>query len=135
MSFQPIRSGLEEIKYLPKRASTAISNAALLAPDGAGAVQPAVAATTKVIGASLRTVVSTDADYAQNTLIPYFEPTDTTEFLADVGTGTMTTALVGTYCDLKDSVSIDVTASAVKTVFLQAFVSATQAIVRLVPVV
>lgn len=125
-------SGGDTFLYGRKRASTAMAIGNLVVPDGSGALTNATATTNKVLGPVMRTVATTDADYAQNTLIPFVVITDNTIFLADVGTGTMTQALEGTFCDLKDAGSIDVTATAHNVVYLHQFVSATQALVKFV---
>ena len=53
-----------------------------------------------------------------------------TEWYMDVGTGSATAALIGTRCDLKDSVSIDVTATSHNQVTITKFIDATHVIGR-----
>ena len=125
-----INSGNTQIDYFPKKASTAIAANAALTFDGSGFATNAVAATTRVIGTSLRVVAATDADYASTTAIPVTVPVPDSTFIADVGTGALTTAMIGNQFDLKDSVSIDVTASAHKQVTVVGFISSTKAIVK-----
>lgn len=129
MSFL-ISTGNTQIDYFPKKASTAIAMGDALTFDGSGFATKAVAATTRVIGASLRVVVAADADYASTTAIPVIVPTTDTVFVADVGTGALTTAMIGNQYDLKDSTAIDVTASAHKQVTVVGFISATKALVK-----
>lgn len=87
------------MEYMPKKASTALAVGVALAPDGSGAVQPAVAATTRVIGINQVLVASTDSDYASNTLIGYILPQADNEFDVDFD-GTYTAALIGTNVDI-----------------------------------
>lgn len=103
---------------------------AVLEVDGSGTVNPADAADVSLFGISLRAVVAADSDYAQTTPIPVIVLNADTTFLADVGTGTLTTAMVGNKYDLKDSVSIDVTAQSHNVVTIVQFISTTKAVVR-----
>src|SRR5690242_10179970 len=110
MAFLPV-SGKIQCEAFPKTASTAISAGAVMEADGSGGINPADAADTSLFGISMRKVTASDDDYASTTPIGVIMLNADTEFYADVGTGTATAALVGTQCDLKDSVSIDVTAT------------------------
>ncbi len=103
-------SGKIQCEFFPKAASTAISAGAVLETSG-GTVDPADASDTSLFGISLRAVTAADTDYASTTPLPVVMLTPDLEFYADVGTGSATSSLVGTTCDLKDSVSLDVTAS------------------------
>ena len=125
-----LNSGNVQIDYFPKLASTAIGMGAALIPNASGFATVATSTSTRVLGTSLRVVASTDADYASATLIPVIVPDTSAVFLADVGTGTLTTAMIGNQYDLKDSVSIDVTGTSHKQVTVVGFVSASKALVR-----
>lgn len=125
-----------EVVYLPyvKKASTAFTKDTLVKTDASGFLVAAVAATAPeaIAGIIRRDVVSTDADYAKANLIPIEIPCGREcQYLADVGTGTLTQAMVNTLVDLKDNTSIDVTATAVKQVRIEQFISASKAIVSL----
>jgi hypothetical protein len=123
----------DEALILPfkKKASETFSDGDLVTTDVSGYLTKAVAGTTKakLLGSIVGDVLATDADYAQNTdkLVDVFTSCYEDVFIADVGTGSMTQALVNTYCDLKDKSSIDVTASAIGCVKLLRFISATKA--------
>lgn len=124
MAFLPA-SGKVQCEAFPKTASAAIACGAVLEADGSGAVNPADAADLNLFGISMKTIASTDADFASTTPIPVIMLNAETEFFMDVGTGTATAALVGTKCDLKDSISIDVTATAHNQVTITGFISGT----------
>lgn len=119
-------------KWFRKAASTVLVVNSFLEADGSGAVQPADASSTAIVGICKKAVVATDADYADNTRIPVLIPADeTAQFIADVGTGTMATSLEATLCDLKDADELDVSATSVNVVALDQFVSTTKAIGRI----
>lgn len=130
MSFRRA-SGSPNIMFYPKKASVALAVGDLLYPDGSGAVQRADATSGEHVGICLKTVASTDSDYASTTKIPVdvIGPDDIVE--ADVGTGTLTTAMVGLYRDLTDHAGIDVSATAKNVVFIVGFISATKALIKI----
>lgn len=125
-------SGKHKELFLPKKASTVFANGQVVVGDGAGAIEPVNATTdVRLIGVTQKEVLSTDDDYAANTKIPLdeFDPTDIYE--ADVITGTLTTAMVGTRVDIDATgEGIDVTSSATAQCLIVAFVSATKAYIR-----
>ena len=125
-----LQSGPARTEWFPKVASTAIANGAALTFDGSGAVTVATATSTRIAGISAKVIASTDSDYASNTLIPLVAVGPDDIFLAAVGTGTLTTAMVGNQYDLADSVGIDVTATSHKQVTVVGFVSASLALVK-----
>lgn len=73
-----------DIAYGNKKASTAITANTLLTLDSNGQLIPAVAATTRVVGVALSTVVSTDDNYATTDEIQYDAARDGDEFIMDV---------------------------------------------------
>lgn len=129
MAFSLYR-GKAQVKFYPKTASTALANGDLVQLSSGKLIK---ATTTSLLhcGVVLRDVVATDADYASTTSLPVLVPNDDTEFLVDVGTGTLTTAMVGETHDLTDADSIDVTAAAKDVVTITGFVSASKAIVKI----
>jgi hypothetical protein len=72
------------IAYGKKKASTAIALDELLTLDSNGQLIPATAAYTKVVGVSLSTVLSTDANYATTDEIQYDAALDGDEFIMAV---------------------------------------------------
>lgn len=123
-------SGDSKYEYFPKKASTAFAQGDLVYADGSGAIQPADSTSGDHLGVIMATVASTDADYASTTkvAVDIISPED--KFEVEVGTGTLTTAMVGNRYDLKDATSIDVTATAKKVITVTDFISGTKAIVK-----
>lgn len=123
-------SGKPNVEWYPKKASTVFNNGGLVNADGSGAVQPADATSGDHIGLILKDVAATDDDYASTTKVPVdvLGPNDVCE--ADVGTGTLTTAMVGNRYDLKDDNEIDVSATSKQVVTVVGFVSASKALIK-----
>lgn len=128
MAFLPI-SGPIRSESFPKTASTAIAVGDAL-ETASGAMNPADAADVSLFGVSMQKIASTDADYASTTLIGVWIMDPQTEWLADVGTGTATAALVGTKCDLAAAGTLDVTATSHNVFTITKFISATQVVGR-----
>lgn len=129
MAFKRI-SGKPRMAWFPKKASIAIEVGDLMYPDGSGAIQLADATSGEHVGISLKKVVSTDSDYASNTMIPVDECGQDDIFEAEV-TGTLTTAMVGTYLDLSDANTVNAAATAKKVVLCVGFISATLGLFRI----
>jgi len=125
------KSGAHNIEWYPKKASQAMAIGDLVYPDGSGAVQLADSTSGEHIGIVMKKVASTDSDYASTTKIPVDVVGPEDLFIADVGTGTLTTAMIGNYYDLKDENEIDVTAQAKKVVLIVGYISATKAVVKI----
>ena len=132
MAIKPYK-GKFKMKSVPKVVSTVFNINGLVYPDGSGAYQPADSTSGSHLGTAAKAVASTDSDYATAgaLLAVHVAEDDTCEWLADVGTGTLTTAMIGLYRDLKDDNEIDVNATAKNVVFIKGFKSATQAIIQL----
>lgn len=124
-------SGKVRVEWYPKKASTAFAVGDLVYADGSGAIQPADSTSGMHIGVIQKAVASTDSDYASTTLVPVLVPTDDTEWLVDVGTGTATAALVGTRFDLKDANEADVSATSKNVLVCTRFISATKVVVKI----
>ena len=83
-----------------KTASVAIAANSILGLDGTdGYVRQANAATTRIVGISLRKITSSSTDYASNSVIPVIIPSSDDVFEADT-TGTATQANVGERYDI-----------------------------------
>lgn len=83
--FRPTSDGRAmNAAYAAKKASTEIDLNELLTLDATGALIPAVAASTNVVGVSLSTVLSTDENYATTDEIQYDAALDGDEFIMDV---------------------------------------------------
>ncbi len=92
-------SGKPKVEYFPKTASTTLLANGVVALSS-GQLIEATTSTTSHAGVVLRGSVSGDADFASTTSLPVMIPTPECVFAADVGSGTLTAALVGTTCDL-----------------------------------
>lgn len=119
-------SGRSYTIWMPKKASTAFAIGDLVYANGTGEVQPATTSSDDHLGVCLKTIAATDSDYASTTLIPLAFPVDDTEWFVDVGTGTATEAIIGTYVDLAAAGTADVTASSVDALLVTAVVSGTK---------
>ena len=117
--------------YLPKAASTVFSVGDLVQPNGTGEIIRATSTSTVHLGVIQKAVAATDSDYTSTTLVPVTFPVDDTEFFVAVGTGSATEAIIGTFIDLTDADSVDVTASAVDAVLVTGVISATEVKVKL----
>jgi hypothetical protein len=131
---QPIRvRGEVTIRPYLKPASVAFAYGDIVTRDSSGYLAKATATTPRalLLGLIQRTVVSTDADYAQNTLVnvEVFEH-DPGEFALDVGTGTLTQAMLGKQFDLKDENEVNVNLNSIGHVTLVRYVSATKGIFK-----
>lgn len=126
-------SGKPKIEWFAKDASVAFANGGLVYWNGTGELIPADATSGQHAGIILRTVASTDADYATSLAkVPVDVPTSEDIFEVDVETGTLTTAMVGNQYDLvADGDAIDVTATAKLVVTVVGFVSGTKALVKI----
>lgn len=134
MAFKLV-SGDARIEHYTVPASQAFTNGALGYFDGSGGVIPADATSGDHTGIIQKTIATTDADYASAKKVEFIVPQDNNVFEVTVGTGTLTTAMIGNRYDLKDSVSIDVTAQLKKVVTIVGFISATKALVKINAVV
>lgn len=124
------KSGKVRLEWHVKATSTAISYGALMAADGSGANIPATASTIKHTGVSLRAVVAADPDYATvGAKIPLDVIGEDDVFEADV-TGTLTTAMVDTYLDLSDSVTVNAAGTSHLSVLCVGFISATKGLFK-----
>ena len=116
---------------LAKKASTAISKDSVVKFDGSGQITTAGSSDATVAGVWADTAIaSTDADNAETTAKKVIvDPFSIYE--ADVETGTMTAALVGTTVDYASATGIDVSASSQNGVLLVGFISSAKALVVL----
>jgi len=125
-------NGENQITGYKKAASTAFAFNDVVTRDSSGNLVRATATTprSELLGLIQVDVLSTDSDYASNTLVPVAEFHAEAEFLADVSTGSAVQAMVGRVFDLDDHNSIDVNTTLQKSVQIVRVVSTTQAIVK-----
>jgi predicted HAD superfamily phosphohydrolase len=126
-------SGKPKMEWYAKDASVAFPNLGLVYWNGSGELIPADATSGDHAGIILRAVTSADADYATALAkVPVDLITAEDVLEADVGTGTLTTAMVGNHYDLTAAGdAIDVSAQSKKVVLVVGFVSATKALIKL----
>jgi hypothetical protein len=72
-------------------------------------------------------------DYASTTPVVVEQIDPTAVYLADVGTGTATAAMIGAQYDLKDKDEVDVTGTTYKQVKIVGFISASKVLVTFNP--
>lgn len=115
-------------------ASTAFAFNDVVTRDSNGRLAKATAATprSELLGLIQATITSSDADYASVKTVAVLEFHEGAEFLADVDTGTLTTAMRGLRYDLADHNGIDVTSQGQKAVEVVRYISTTQARVKFV---
>lgn len=94
---------------MPKTASVAIADGAVLYTTSGKVSQLSASSDERIAGVSLRTVASTDADYAANTMIPVLVDEDGL-WEADLSSST-NTITHGTYLDFNNSTTVHVSNS------------------------
>ncbi len=115
------KTGVHNIQYFKKKASTAFINGALVNVDSDGYLIPATASSVNHLGTILKTVAATDSDYASTTAVPVDMATSIDEFTADVSAGTVAQTAVGAYYDLNSTGDkVDLSATTVKQVYVKA---------------
>lgn len=131
MSFRRI-SGKPRLEWYPKKTSTAFNYGGLVYPDPTphGYIIPADSTSGNHVGVAMRKVASTDADYATTgAKIPVDVVGEDDVFEADV-VGTLTTDMVLQFFDLQDDLTVNVAATAKKTVLCVGFISATRGLFK-----
>ena len=123
-------SGVPNIEYWPKAASTAFTCNALVYDNGSGAIIPADSTSGDHVGVVLKTVASTDSDYASTTKIPVDVAGENDIFEVDCG-GTATAALIGTFIDLTNSTTADEASSSKDALLVVGFISASKLLVKI----
>lgn len=127
------RKGRAYTQYYPKAASTAIAVGDLMYANGTGEVTPATTTSDHHVGISQVEVTASTTGtylYSNTAMIPVTVPVDDSEFLVDVGTGSATEAIIGTFVDLAAAGTADVSASSVDALFVTEVISATQIVVK-----
>lgn len=130
MSVYPV-SGKWDLMYFRKKASTAFTANNFVAFEtngGAGdPIEPADASDTELLGIGVKTVASTDSDYASNTRIPVLVPAEkSAELECDTVAGTLVVADEGLEVDLTDAASVNRAASTTDVLTCTRFISATK---------
>lgn len=105
MAFRLVK-GKAPVRWFPKKASVALAIGDLLYFDASGAVQAADATSGDHVGYCLKTITSSDSDYASTTRIPVQTLNADCVVEAEAG-GALATSSVGTYYDLTDANTVD----------------------------
>lgn len=127
-------SGEVEIRPYTAPASTAFDFNDVVTRNSSGKLALATASTprSELLGLIQATIASTDADYADDKVVPVLLFNEEAEFEATVDSGTLTTSMVGLRYDLNDEDGIDVTAQGQKAVEITRYLSATLARVKVI---
>jgi hypothetical protein len=123
-------SGKPRMEWYPKLASTAYKAGELLYFNASGAVISADSTSGVHVGVCQSTVTSADADYALTTPIQVDVAGEDDIFEATV-TGTLTTAMVGSYYDLSTSLVVNVAAQSKGVVLCVGFISTTKGLFKI----
>lgn len=125
--------GPVHIEYYQKTASTAFAfgDAVTVLPSaaGAGTLAKVTSTSPEVLGIILKTVASTDEDYASTTFVPVLVGEADTEW--EVATTGAATTDQGEFVDAADEVSVNVAAYTYGVAKIVRVVSATKVIVKL----
>jgi hypothetical protein len=113
------------VKWLKKKASTAINANTFASYSAAGLVTPATATSTEIIGINLRTVTSADDDFASSTKYPVLFPTEETVFLASGEAHGCTELQNGETVNITDSDTINGAAATIGVVKVEQFIDST----------
>lgn len=121
-------TGEPNIHPFKKAASEAFALNDVVTRDSSGYLTKATATTprSEIIGLIQRIVVSTDSDYASNTMVEVDVPEVGAEFDFDVGTGSAVQSMVGKKFDLKDTDELSVSAQLTKAVEVLRILSTTK---------
>lgn len=123
-------SGDPKIVPLAKAASETFDFNDVVTKDSSGYLTKATQTTPRsaIVGLIQRTVLATDADYAQNSMVPVDVVCDEDQLEMDVQTGTATQALADQRFDLADEDAIDVTKQVQKLVYIDRILSTSKVI-------
>lgn len=123
--------GTFHTEWYPKTASTAFANNDLVYLSSGYLTNFADAVDQAPLGLIQRTVVATDSDYADTTMVPVLIGDPNAEYLCDISTGTGAQTVVGTKVDVDDDDSIDVNASTYDIFLVTKHISTTQCVAKL----
>lgn len=111
--------------FLPKKASTAWAEGAMLIFDASGYVTKATSSSTKLLGLSRKTIAATDTDYASTTEIPVEVPVED-YVIWEAAAVAAVVADVGIAVDLTDELTVDRSGTTHHVVTIIRVVSATK---------
>lgn len=117
--------GKTKVMYFPKAASTEFTEGDLVYFNGAGEIIPADATSGQHVGVIRKDVVSTDSDYASETLVPVEVPVERW-VVWEVDTASATTEDVGLEIDLTDAATANRGASSKDALLVTGYKSASK---------
>jgi hypothetical protein len=118
--------GPYQVKWLPKKTSAAMSANTFAARSAAGLITFATATSTEITGLLLKTITSSDTDYAVAGNIPVLVPTDDTVFLFSGEAHGCTEAMNGEFVDITDANTINGGANSLEVIKVEKYISATE---------
>lgn len=126
-------SGEVRIEYFRKRASQAFTANTLVERHSDGTITPCTSSTAANIkGVILKTIASTDSDYASTTLVPVLVPLNPeTLFEVDVTTGTLAASSEGLKFDLTDAAGVNQSATTNKVMLCEKYISASKGLFKI----
>jgi len=124
-------SGNIHTEWYPKTASETFTDGDLVYLSSGYITKFADAVDQPPLGLIQRTVAATDSDYASATKVPILVGDANTEYLCDISTGTGAQSYVGTWIDVDDENSVDVSAGTYDIFFVTKHVSTTQCIAKM----
>jgi hypothetical protein len=123
--------GKFHVEWYPKTASTAFANNDLVYLSSGYLTNFADAVDQPPLGLIQKTVTATDSDYASTTMVPVLIGDPNAEYLCDISTGTGAQSYVGTWIDVDDDDSVDVSASTYDIFFVTKHISTTQCVAKM----
>jgi hypothetical protein len=123
--------GNAHTEWYPKTASETFTVNDLVYLSGGYITKFADAVDQPPLGLIQKTVAATDSDYASATKVPILIGDPNTEYLLDISTGTGAQTYVGTWIDVDDQNSVDVSASTYDIFFVTKHISTTQCVAKM----
>lgn len=126
-----LKQGKTKTEYLPVTTSTALSAGDLLTfTSGKLVAATSSTAASAIIGVNVKTIASTDSDYATDRLIPVEVPVErNTTWEADVTSG-LVVGDIGKEVDLTDAATVNRAATSIGAVMPLAVISTTKGIFK-----
>jgi len=123
--------GKFHVEWYPKTASEVFTNNDLVYLSSGYVTSFADAVDQPPLGLIQKSVAATDSDYASTTMVPILIGDPNAEYLCDISTGTGAQSYVGTWIDVDDDNSVDVSATSYDTFFVTKHISTTQCVAKM----
>lgn len=99
------------LEWFPKKVSVTLTVNSFMNWDGSGALTPATAAGTRIVGVIQTASASSDSDFASATKVPVILAGPNDEFEVDLTGATFATTYIGNRCDLNSALLADLSAT------------------------